>query len=252
MKERYDLENRNAVVTGGGRGIGRGIALELARAGANVALADIDSASASEVAKEVAGHGRKAVAIRADVSDEIQVERMVEEAMKALGAIDILVNNAGIAISVPAADMPLEHWNKVIDTNLTGAFLCSKHVGREMIKQGRGSIINISSVASTVVNERSPMASYCASKAGLNMLTRCLAFEWAGHGIRVNAIAPGWIRTEQTDEFDPEVEIWASRTPIDRLGHPVEIGSAVIFLASEASSYITGEILVCDGGRTLR
>jgi NAD(P)-dependent dehydrogenase (short-subunit alcohol dehydrogenase family) len=251
MKERYGLENRSAIVTGGGRGIGKGIVLEMAEAGANVAVVDLDQISAREVTKEVTELGRKGVAIRTDVADETQVERMVEEVKEALGTIDILVNNAGIAVSVPAAEMTLEDWNKVIETNLTGAFLCSKHVGREMMKEGGGSIINISSIASTVVNERSPLISYCASKAGLNMLTRCLASEWAHRGIRVNAIAPGWIRTEQTDESDPEVGIWESRTPLGRLGHPTEIGSAVVLLASDASSYITGEIIVCDGGYTL-
>jgi NAD(P)-dependent dehydrogenase (short-subunit alcohol dehydrogenase family) len=169
--------------------------------------------------------------------------------MEQFGKIDILINNAGVVSWTPAEEMSLEEWNRVVDTNLTGVFLASKYAGQQMIKQKQGNIINISSISSFVANHPQYQAHYNSSKGGVNMLTKCLAYEWAKHNIRVNAIAPGFVGTPLLKEADQEIlGIWESKNVQKRIGEPSELKGVAVFLASDAASYITGHILVADGG----
>jgi NAD(P)-dependent dehydrogenase (short-subunit alcohol dehydrogenase family) len=254
--DEFELDGKNALVTGGGRGLGKAMASALAEAGANIAIIDVDRENAEQSADEITEIGVEATAVEADVTDEAEMEAMVEEVTDRLGSIDVLLNNAGVTSNAPAAEMSVEDWQRTIDVNLTGVFLCAKHVGQHMIEQGSGSIINISSMSGFVANYPQPQIGYNASKAGVIMVTRSLASEWAEHGIRVNSIAPGYMRTDLVDEVleeDPEMEeIWLEYTPMGRLGQPEELGGIVVFLASEASSYMTGEVVAYDGGYTIR
>lgn len=254
--DKFDISGKNAIVTGAGRGLGKEMATSLAEAGANIVVAEKDGEMAEKSAQEIGEMGTTAFSIQTDVTEEDQVESMVREAENRLGEIDILVNNAGVVNNAPAEEMTLEEWEKVVNVNMTGVFLCSKHVGKHMIENGGGNIINISSMSALVVNVPQPQISYNSSKAGVIMITKSLASEWAEHGIRVNAIAPGYMRTDLVNEVleeDPEMEeTWISNTPMGRLGRPEELGGVVVFLASEASSYMTGEVVVFDGGYTIR
>lgn len=254
--DEFSLDKRNAVVTGAGRGLGKAMAIALAEAGANVAVADIDEENAAASAEEIAEVGVETTSVGVDITDEAEVEAMVETVEERLGPIDILLNNAGVAANSPAEETPLEEWQQVISVNLTGTFLCTKHVGRRMLSRGSGSIINISSMSGFVANYPQPQIAYNASKAGVIMVTRSLASEWAADGIRVNSIAPGYMRTDLVNdvlEQEPEMEeTWLEYTPMGRLGQPEELGGIVVFLASEASSYMTGEIVSYDGGYTIR
>jgi NAD(P)-dependent dehydrogenase (short-subunit alcohol dehydrogenase family) len=254
--DEFDLDGKNALVTGGGRGLGKAMASALAEAGANIAIIDVNRENAEQSADEITEIGVETTAVEADVTDEAEMEAMVEKVIDRLGSIDVLLNNAGVTSNAPAAEMSVEDWQRTINVNLTGVFLCAKHVGRHMIEQGSGSIINISSMSGFVANYPQPQIGYNASKAGVIMVTRSLASEWAEHGIRVNSIAPGYMRTDLVDEVleeDPEMEeIWLEYTPLGRLGQPEELGGIVVFLASEASSYMTGEVVAYDGGYTIR
>ncbi|KXB01347.1 short-chain dehydrogenase [candidate division MSBL1 archaeon SCGC-AAA259O05] len=254
--DKFDISGKNAIVTGAGRGLGKEMATSLAEAGANIVVAEKDGEMAEKSAQEIGEMGTTAFSIQTDVTEEDQVKSMIREAENRLGEIDILVNNAGVVNNAPAEEMTLEEWEKVVNVNMTGVFLCSKHVGKHMIENGGGNIINISSMSALVVNVPQPQISYNSSKAGVIMITKSLASEWAEHGIRVNAIAPGYMRTDLVDEVleeDPEMEeTWISNTPMGRLGRPEELGGVVVFLASEASSYMTGEVVVFDGGYTIR
>lgn len=254
--DKFDISGKNAIVTGAGRGLGKEMATSLAEAGANIVVAEKDGEMAEKSAQEIGEMGTTAFSIQTDVTEEDQVKSMIWEAENRLGEIDILVNNAGVVNNAPAEEMTLEEWEKVVNVNMTGVFLCSKHVGKHMIENGGGNIINISSMSALVVNVPQPQISYNSSKAGVIMITKSLASEWAEHGIRVNAIAPGYMRTDLVDEVleeDPEMEeTWISNTPMGRLGRPEELGGVVVFLASEASSYMTGEVVVFDGGYTIR
>ncbi len=254
--KQFELDGQNAVVTGAGRGLGEEMATALADAGANVAIADIDGSNAEATADDLAELGVDTMAIRTDVTDEAEVEAMTDAVVDRFGSIDVMLNNAGVAANAPAEEMSLETWQKTIDVNLTGVFLCAKHAGRHMIERGEGSIINISSMSGFVANYPQPQVGYNASKAGVVMVTRSLASEWAEHGIRVNSIAPGYMRTDLVDgvlEDDPEMEeTWTEYTPMGRLGRPEELGPVVVFLASEASSYMTGEVVAFNGGYTIR
>lgn len=244
-----ELEKKVALVTGGGQGIGKAIVLALAKKGASVVIADIDLESADKVADE-AGKFGKAVAKKADVSSETDVKRLVKETLEEFGRIDILVNNAGIDLKLPTEEVTVEQWQRVMDINLKGAFLCAQAVGKEMIKNRSGKIINIASVAGHSPVPR--MAAYNASKAGVLLLSKTLAVEWAQYNINVNSISPGVTETSLLSRLrmeDPEaIKAREKRIPLGRVAQPEDIAQVAIFLASSASDNITGEDIKSDGG----
>lgn len=245
----FDLKGETAIVTGGGQGLGRELAFALAEAGAAVAVVQRNVSVAEKTADEIRSAGGEAIALQADVGRETDVEEMCSKVKEVFGKIDILVNNAGVSGWVRAEEMSLEEWNRVVTTNLTGQFLVCRTVGREMILQKKGSIINISSISGFVANHPQEQCHYNASKGGVNTLTKCLAYEWAKHNIRVNAIAPGFIGTPMLKEAGAEMlETWASMNVQKRIADPSELKGIVVFLASRAASYVTGHILVADGG----
>jgi NAD(P)-dependent dehydrogenase (short-subunit alcohol dehydrogenase family) len=247
------LKDKVSLVTGASRGIGRSIALALAREGATVALnCSASVRAAREVAKEIQGLGQQAMVIRADVASKTEVEAMVKRVIDEFGKIDILVNNAGMSVVGASGELEEIRWRRGIDVMLTGVFFCSQAVGREMIKQGGGKIINIASVNGIVAfPER---VCYSCAKAGVIQLTKVLGCEWARYNINVNAIAPGYVKTSLVEELAGkgtlDVAELATRTPLGRLAEPEEIAAAVIFLASEESKYIEGQTVVIDGGWT--
>jgi len=250
----FSLEGKKAMVTGAAQGIGRALALGLARAGADVAILDMNLDGAQKVASEVRGLGRDAVALEADVSKKADVKTGISAVIEEFGRIDILVNNAGTITQIPAEKLDEESWNRVIGVNLTGVFLCCQAVGKEMIKQGSGNIINISSFCSQVNSKGTYQASYNSSKAGVAMLTKTLAAEWAPHKIRVNAIAPGFTATQMFKRDREQLndsDVLLSLVPVGRFQYPEDLAGVAVFLASDASGYVTGHELVSDGGLTL-
>ena len=245
----FSLEGKVALVTGGSRGIGYGIAMGLARAGADVCVASRDLARCQQAASEIAGLGRRSLALQVDVSQPDQVETAVADAIRQLGCIDILVNNAGIADYCSMVTMSDEQWQSVLDVNLNGVFYCSRAVVRHMLERGAGgNIINIASMGS--YRGWKGATNYCASKAGVEMFTKTLALEVAEHGIRVNAIAPGSTETDINAQLrDPEVrKRAASKIPLNKVMMPEDFAGVAIFLASAASSMITGFTIAQDGG----
>jgi NAD(P)-dependent dehydrogenase (short-subunit alcohol dehydrogenase family) len=248
----FNLTGRKALVTGAARGIGKVLALALAEAGCDVAVLGLHQDTLDEVAKEVRQTGRRSVAVQADVRRKEDVQRALAATVTALGGLDICVNNAGICIHESAEEMPEEHWDRVVDTNLKGVFLCCQAAAQAMIPQKRGSIINIASMSGIVANVPQKQSHYNASKGGVRMLTRSLAVEWAPYGVRVNSICPGYIKTDLTLMAARMFAQWEALTPMGRLGEPDELRGAVVFLASDASSYMTGQDLVIDGGYTAR
>ena len=254
----FRLDGQTAIVTGGSRGIGRALAEGLAAHGADVAIVVKSTLSrAEEVATAIRAAGRKAMVIQADVSNEDDVARMADQVTAEWGRIDILVNNAGIVLPAHAEDCSLDTWRQTMAVNLDGVFLASRAVGRQMIRQKSGSIINIGSMSGRIVNWPFRHAAYNVSKAGVHMLTKCLATEWAEHNIRVNALAPGYILTELTEDVlreHPDVvnNVWAKGAVQNRIGSVEELVGATVYLASGAASFTTGEIVTIDGGLTLR
>lgn len=249
----FDLKGEKAIVTGGGQGLGREMALALAEAGADVAVVQRHAAVAEQTAEEIRKLGRDSFAMKVDVSKTEDIRNMVSAVKERFGKIDILINNAGISHHAPAAELKEEDWDRMMDINLKGVFLGSQMVGREMIKQRKGSIINIASMSGFIVNRPQPQAHYNTAKAGIVMLTKTLAMEWAKYNIRVNAIAPGYIRTPLlARNLGPGTisEEWIKLTPMGRLGEPFEIKGIALFLASRASSFVTGSTIVIDGGYT--
>ena len=247
----FDLSGRAALVTGAGKGLGEQIALALAEAGADMALAGRNLKTLEGVADRVRKMGRRAVTIKADVRREAEVTRMVQRAAHVLKGIDILVNNAGIMHRVSTAESSLQSWKETIDTNLTGPFMCMKACFPIMAGQGGGTIINLSSVAGLF--GRPNAAAYCASKAGVANLTRALAIEWAPYGIRVNAIAPGQFETDMGAPLlndKKALRAFLKNVPLRRIGNPREIGPLAVLLASDASAFITGAVMSIDGGTT--
>lgn len=254
----FDLSGKIAIVTGASRGIGKALAKGLAAQGATVVV-NYQSAEdrANAVVAEIEAAGGRGKAIRADVSNEADADRLIAETVAAFGRLDILVNNAGIVLPAAAEECSLETWRRTMSVNLDGVFLVSRAAGRRMIDQKSGCIISIGSMSGRIVNWPFRHAAYNVSKAGVHMLTKALATEWAEHNIRVNAIAPGYIRTELTDEVlkeHPDVvrDHWGKSAVQNRIGEVGEVVGAVVYLASDAASFTTGEIITIDGGLTLR
>jgi NAD(P)-dependent dehydrogenase (short-subunit alcohol dehydrogenase family) len=255
----FDLTDRVALITGGSVGFGKVISLGLAEYGCHVAVADLSLDNSRAVAAEVASSGRRAIGIAVDVGQPDSVRRMAAAAIAEFGTIDILINCAGVSQHDPAELTPLETWDRVLDINLRGTFLSCQAAAQIMLKNRRGVIVNFSSIAGSVGMGRGANA-YCASKGGVDTLTKQLALEWASRGIRVNAIAPcqfmtpGLQQVMADPQFDPDklMQTWISNIPLGRVGQPDEIFGAVLFLSSDASSMVTGAVLPVDGGYLAR
>jgi NAD(P)-dependent dehydrogenase (short-subunit alcohol dehydrogenase family) len=251
--DQFSLPGRKAVVTGASRGLGRAFALALAQAGADVAVVartepDI-KAAASDIAAQT---GRRVVPVVADITERADAERMIAEADAALGGLDILVNNAGVCFHRPALDVPDDEFRQVFDVNVYGLWVASTEAAKRMMAAGGGAIVNVGSISSIIVNRPQWQPAYNASKAAVHQLTKSLAAEWAPRNIRVNALAPGYVKTEMAPVDRPEFRRhWIEDTPQQRYASPEEIAPSVIYLASPASSFMTGSVLVIDGGYTV-
>jgi len=247
----FDLSGRVALVTGGSKGLGRAIAGALAQAGAAVAITSRTPADLERVAEALRAHGGAVLPVAADVTDDGSIQRLVARVLDRYGQIDILVNNAGIEGSGAIVEMDAAHWDNVMHVNLRGPMLCCKHVGPHMMRRGRGKIINVASVFATRVARY--MAAYAATKAALVQLTKTLALEWMRANVQVNALCPGYFLTPMNEAFfssEPGQRL-IERLPIQRLGRPEELEGAAVFLASDATSYMTGAVLYVDGGHSL-
>jgi len=249
-----DLKGKTAIITGSRRGIGRAAALKLARLGCAVVISDISKEDSEKVVEEIKKLNGKAIAIKCDVSQEKDVETLIQETLKNFGRIDILVNNAGICQAKPFLEMTEEEWEKTININLKGYFLCARACAKEMAKQKCGVIINIASIAMGQIGSGFPgLTHYCASKGGIVAMAEAMALELAPLNIRVNCIAPGAIDTPMVAAVKEDIkslEASLAKIPLGRLGRPEEIANVIAFLASEESSYLTGSVVIADGGWT--
>ena len=252
--ESMRLDGKAIYVTGGASGIGKCAAMAFAEAGADVAIVDINLEGAQKVADEIKeATGSNTIAIACNVTKQDEVEAMVAKVVETYGKLDACYNNAGICLNVPADEMTLEQWQKVIDINLTGVFLCATAAGRVMLKQGYGSIINTASMSGHIVNVPQPQCAYNASKAGVIQLTKSLAIEWAKKGVRVNSISPGYIGTDlvlAAPHLTALIDQWNAIAPMGRLGKPEELQSILVYLAGDTSSFTTGSDFVVDGAFT--
>lgn len=243
------LENKVAIVTGARRGMGRTHAITLAKASAKVVVSDISQQDCEAVVKEI---GENAIAVKCDISNKEEVDNLIKKTIDTFGRVDILVNNAGIVEFKPFVDIKEEDWDKTLNINLKGYFLCTQAVVKEMIKQKSGVIVNIASIAMGQVGMGFPgIVHYCASKGGIVAMAEALALELAPYNIRINTIAPGMIDTKMADSTkqDPKIlEATLSQIPLKRPGNPQEVSNAVLFLVSDESSYMTGSVVVVDGG----
>jgi gluconate 5-dehydrogenase len=262
VKQLFDLSGRVAIVTGGSIGLGRQMAEGLAEMGAHLVLCARKEERCHQAAEQLQQLGVKAMAVGCDVKNPASIQEMVEATLSQFGRIDVLINNAGISWGAPVEEMRLEDWNKVIETNLTGTFLCAQAVGKVMIRQSRGKnsagknsagkIINVASVAGLGgAPAELPAIGYHASKGGVISFTKDLACKWASHNIQVNAIAPGWFPTHMSNRvLEHHEELFLSHIPLRRFGNEHDLKGAAVFLASDASNYVTGHVLVVDGGQS--
>jgi gluconate 5-dehydrogenase len=251
MKDLFDLSGKVAIVTGASRGLGQYFATALAKAGADLVITSRKFSALNEFKREIESLGRKALPVQLDVLSQSDIENMVRVAVKEYGKIDILVNNAGMNIRKPSAEVTQQDWDTVLDTNLKGSFFCAQAVAKEMIKRKYGRIINIGSC--TCVFGMEGIAAYSASRGAVLSMTRTLAAEWGKYGITVNVLAPGWFKTAQNAMLYQNkdwVNYITDRIPLNRVGQPNDLDGAVVFLASDASEYITGQMLLIDGGFT--
>jgi len=249
LKKLFSCEGKTALVTGSAQGLGQVIALGLAQFGASLILADLTYPE--KTTRQVEAMGANCMAVQTDISDELQVENLAANALSAYGKVDILINNAGVSqlSHTPTERLPVQEWDRIMNINLRGTFLCCQKIGKQMIDGGGGNIINIATTAGITGVPRAP--AYCASKAGVILLTKSLALEWARYHIRVNAIAPHYLETELTDKLRQSASVFDAlikQIPLRRFGKTSEMVGAVLFLSSAASSYVTGTVLVVDGG----
>ena len=252
--DRMRLDGKSIYVTGGAQGLGKAMATGLAEAGADVAIVDINEEKAKATADEIAqATGQKVIAVKTDVTDPEEVEAMVNTVVDQLGGLDAAFNNAGMCLNVPAEEMSYEDWLKVVNLNLNSVFLCSTAAGRYMLKQGHASIVNTASMSAHIVNRPQPQCSYNATKNGVIQLSKSLAIEWAKRGVRVNTMSPGYMGTDLTlssPDLKPLIKTWNDWAPLGRLGKPEELQGMAVYLASDTSSFSTGEDYLIDGAFT--
>ena len=254
MNKLFDLTGKTALVTGASRGLGQAMALALAEAGCDVALNSRSADSLSETAKKIQGMGRKAVVAAGDVSEESQVEQVIQAAVKGLGRLDLLINNAGIWEGSYLLRLKKENWDQVLKVNLTAVYLMAQAAAKVMIKQKSGKIINVSSILGFTANQQS--LAYGATKSAVIQMTKVMAVELGYAGIRVNAIAPGFFDTDMTQRYHEDdskeaLEAYTAKIPLRRRGQPEDLSGLIVFLASKASDHITGQTIVIDGGESL-
>ena len=252
--ERFRLDDRIAVVTGGGRGIGFAISSALAEAGATVIIAEINAETGNAAAEKLQQAGHKAEFLQLNVADSASVRAAAEELIQRHERIDVLVNNAGICINAGALETTDEIWDKQMAVNQSGLFYCCREFGRYMVERGSGSIVNLSSIAAVIDIRPQHHIAYSATKAAVTQMTKVLASEWASHGVRVNALGPGYVATDMPMAGGKNQELlntWLSYIPIGRMIEPDEVAAAALFLASDASSSVTGHLLMTDGGYTV-
>lgn len=245
----FSMTGQTAVVTGSTRGLGRAFARALAEVGANIVIVGRDATAAAEVEREIASLGVGVLTVVADVTVRSDIERILGETIHTFGRANVLINNAGTCINKPAVDVTDVDWREVMNVNLDGLWIASQVFGRHMIESGGGSIVNVGSMSASIVNRPQWQPAYNASKAAVHHLTRSLAAEWAPSKVRVNALAPGYMNTSMAAIHEPQFQrYWIEDTPQQRAGEPDELGPAVVFLASNASSFMTGSVLTIDGG----